>query len=167
MENYLSDLKLKYPGIYQGDEHPLLTAYRNHALTMILTPKAYGDAIDRCFSETIKRWNQCGGKFAKTAREMKRNARELKIQVMPSAFFVTGSTGGNIWAAGMADTDGRTIFAMTSAIQGNSTGAPYINTFENLVCWEIGNNFAYNMGYYPQTLVQEIGFQSPCKLLKK
>jgi hypothetical protein len=167
LDQYIEQLKLLYPHLYLADQDPLLESYRAHALEMLSKPKAYGEAIDQCFAETLQRWSSCGGRFAQTAREMKKNANKLRVQAMTSVFFVTNSTGGNIWAAGLASTDQRSMFAVTSSIFGNTKNLPYVNTFKNIVCWEMGNNFAMNMGYYPRSLKGEVGFQSPCKILKK
>jgi hypothetical protein len=135
-----------------------ISDYRHHAEMLVSTPDAFGDAIDRCFDSIKEKWLSCGGKYAQTANYMERIKSQLRVQVMPSYFFVSASTGGAIWVAGMADLDKRTIFAIVPHL--HSKG--YIRTFESLVCWEMGNTFGLNANHFPKTLSQEIGFQSPC-----
>jgi|GEM_PF-6465774 len=145
-----------------------LAEFKAHSEVLIYQPRAISDIVDRCFSKIRQQWLQCGGKYAKTARHMTRIRKELRVQIMPNAFMAFNTTGGQkIWVAGLASTDGRSIFASTSTLSRNSSGVHYVRSLESLVCWELGNNFAMNHGTYARTLSQELGFQVPCEFYKK
>lgn len=168
VDNYISSLVLQYPHLYTDTEDSLLIAYKEHMTQLLSEPRAIGKIIDSCFQQTIQRWNKCRGRFSRTAKKVYRERNKLRVQVMPSAFLVKYTTGGlNTWAAGASMTDMRSIFTMISTIGGNRSGAPFIHSLESLVCWEMGNTFGMHMNYYPTTLKGEIGFQSPCYVLRK
>ena len=150
-----------------GVSEHVLADFRNQATELVSNPNAIGDVVDSCFTQTFQRWYQCGGAYEKTAKLMNRNREKLQVQIMEAPFFVRNSTGGNIWAAGMASIDKRSLFAMVSTISSTYSNNYYVRSMESLVCWELGNTFGLNHGAQPRTLTQEIGFQVPCTFYKK
>lgn len=161
IESYIS-----YKIAKENPDPQIIEEYRSHAYALVNTPRAISDIVDRCFAKMRSQWKSCGGKYAQTARLMTRIRKELKVQVMPAPFWVTNSTGGSLWAAGMASNDQRSIFASVSMIGRTANGGHFTHSLESLVCWEMGNLFGTNHGKNPHSLAQEVGFQIPCQFYK-
>jgi len=141
--------------------------FRLQATALVSDPNAVGKIIDKCFADISQKWKKCGRRYDDTAREMFRMRSQLRVQIMPTAFWVTGSTGGNLWAAGMASTDKISIFARSTALKIGGNQQYFVHTLESLVCWELGNNFAMNHGRWAHSLESELGFQVPCEFFRK
>ncbi len=133
--------------------------FTKYAGKMIHDPNDIGRQIDLAYEVLQRHWASCGGWAAQTAAQSW--AGHFYATAEPSTWYECGTTAGCAWIGGL--TAGNRIFAANMYVGHLENPAhAYLNTFYDLIKWEMGNAFGIVGGYYPNTVDQEIGSQSPC-----
>jgi hypothetical protein len=138
----------------------LIAEYLDYANLFVEDERYIPRTIDAAFNEMRKKYLDCGGKWAETARKI--NTGQILVVCEPAPIW---SPHWNTYAVGLAWKEKKLIQAVCVAMNGlmsNPTQAGPLRKFRDLCLWEFGNLLSMWAGHQIKTLADEIGNGSPC-----
>jgi hypothetical protein len=138
----------------------LIAEYLEYANLFVEDERYIPRTIDAAFNEMRKKYLDCGGKWAETARKI--NTGQILVVCEPAPIW---SPHWNTYAVGLAWKERNLIQATCVAMNGlmtNPTQAGPLRKFSDLCRWEFGNLLSMKAGHVIKTLADEIGNGSPC-----